>query len=135
MRQEKGQDIAGACGQLALVNPGSSKSATDAAKHAAEHGHNHDHNHSHDIEDFAGNAPIGKQQLQQHRKRGVASSSVAAGKVTDKKGNSTATIHGSDEVASGVSANSSVNRCKMYCYVNVAIPLAAIASLYLFKHV
>lgn len=105
VRQEKGQDIAGACGQLALVNPG--KGGGDSAGASG------------DIEDFMGNAA----------KKGKVKPPVR-----DASGSGSGSKSKMGKV-NGVPVHEHVGKdltwSKMLCYVNIVLPIA-LASLGLF---
>ena len=101
VRQEKGQDIAGACGQLALVNPGKASAAAS----------------SKDIEDVAGDSA---KSSRQGRIAGSARTqrSMAIGSTS----NSGATVEGI--IRSGAM---NLPRSTLLCYANVLIPVVVAA--------
>lgn len=109
MRQEKGQDIAGACGQLALVNPSKASTA------------------SKDIEDVAGGlgkeSRKGRAAASARAQRHASSSSVGCS--GDKDTCQSPECTGSTAAANVVSSVSkgSVPRSTMLCYANVLIPV------------
>lgn len=99
MRQEKGQDIAGACGQLALVNPGS------AQKTGGE---------GIDIEDAAGNrsSKKGKQAV-----RGKKADRGEDAERTESDSSAHSARGWMPTLFEG-------NRCKLLCFANiVAVPV------------
>lgn len=106
VRQEKGQDIAGACGQLALVNPGSTKSGGEG----------------NDIEDAVG---------QRGNKR---SKPAVRGKKERAEGsaeNTEVAATGVPGWVSSVVADAKLTRSKALCYANIAAVPLIIASLWL----
>lgn len=95
-RQEMGQDIAGACGQLALVNPGKMGDAEGR-----------------DIEDAAGSSSSKKGAKTKPAARS------AAKKGADVEGSSGGGVVG----GWGVKSVKDVHLSTALCYVNIAVPL------------
>lgn len=111
MRQEKGQDIAGACGQLALVNPG--KGSENSAS-AGE---------SRDIEDFMGNSSKKGKVRPPSRGKGRAALGSGTNEVDEVNIARTGEYSWNDGLQ-GINLN------KLYCYVNVALPIALVSLGY-----